>query len=154
MPSHRSFLSSKSQREIWCHLLMCAGQPAQLQIPRGHVFFKRRSLKGITANGSVALRAFNYEPPPRQNHENREVQTFVFTLRTLMKLPRPSGAELHGLDVDSLATELTQVNKAPKMQRRAYRAHGWINLATLKWSLLKKITIAMPMKKHHTFTPS
>ena len=23
MPSHRSFLSSKSQREIWCHLLIC-----------------------------------------------------------------------------------------------------------------------------------
>ena len=42
------------------YLQMCAGQPAQLQIPRGHVFFKCRSLKGITANGSVALRAFNY----------------------------------------------------------------------------------------------
>ena len=36
-------------------------------------------------------------------------------------------AELKGLDVDSLVTEHIQVNKAPKMRRRTYRAHGWIN---------------------------
>ena len=36
-------------------------------------------------------------------------------------------AELKGLDVDSLVIEHIQVNKAPKMQRRTYRAHGWIN---------------------------
>ena len=38
-----------------------------------------------------------------------------------------SHAELEGLDVDSLVTEHIQVNKAPKMRRRTYRAHGWIN---------------------------
>ena len=42
------------------YLQMCARQPAQLQIPWSHVFFKCRSLKGTTANASVALRAFNY----------------------------------------------------------------------------------------------
>ena len=38
-----------------------------------------------------------------------------------------SHAELKGLDVDSLVIEHIQVNKAPKMRRRTYRAHGWIN---------------------------
>jgi large subunit ribosomal protein L17e len=35
--------------------------------------------------------------------------------------------DLNGLDVDSLVIEHIQVNKAPKMRRRTYRAHGWIN---------------------------
>ncbi|XP_036095434.1 60S ribosomal protein L17-like [Rousettus aegyptiacus] len=38
-----------------------------------------------------------------------------------------SNAELKGLDVDSLVIEHIQVNKAPKMQHRTYRAGGWIN---------------------------
>ncbi|XP_052023425.1 60S ribosomal protein L17-like [Apodemus sylvaticus] len=38
-----------------------------------------------------------------------------------------SNAELKGLDIDSLVTEHIQVNKAPKMRRRTYRAHGRIN---------------------------
>ncbi|EHB08345.1 60S ribosomal protein L17, partial [Heterocephalus glaber] len=38
-----------------------------------------------------------------------------------------SDAELKGLDVDSLIIEHIQVNKAPKMHSRTYRAHGWIN---------------------------
>ena len=38
-----------------------------------------------------------------------------------------SNAELTGLDVDSLVIEHIQVNKAPKMQRGTYRAHGWTN---------------------------
>uniref|UniRef100_A0A8C0RA65 Large ribosomal subunit protein uL22 n=1 Tax=Canis lupus familiaris TaxID=9615 RepID=A0A8C0RA65_CANLF len=38
-----------------------------------------------------------------------------------------SNAELKGLDVDSLVIEHIQVNKAPKMRRRTYRAHGQIN---------------------------
>ncbi|VCX41140.1 unnamed protein product [Gulo gulo] len=39
-----------------------------------------------------------------------------------------SDAELKTLDVDSLVTEHIQVNKAPKMWHRTYRAHGQINL--------------------------
>nr|AAP86270.1 Ac2-210 [Rattus norvegicus] len=39
-----------------------------------------------------------------------------------------SNAELKGLDGDSLVIEHIQVNKAPKMRRRTYRAHGRINL--------------------------
>ena len=38
-----------------------------------------------------------------------------------------SNAELKGLDVDSLVIEHIQVNKAPKMWYRIYRAHGQIN---------------------------
>ena len=38
-----------------------------------------------------------------------------------------SNAELKGLDVDSVVSERIQVNKAAKMQRRTYRAHGWTN---------------------------
>ncbi|KAI4570001.1 hypothetical protein MJT46_007295 [Ovis ammon polii x Ovis aries] len=38
-----------------------------------------------------------------------------------------SNAELKGLDVDSLVIEHIQVNKAPKMWRRTYRAHSQIN---------------------------
>ncbi|XP_012370087.1 60S ribosomal protein L17-like [Octodon degus] len=38
-----------------------------------------------------------------------------------------SNAELKGLDVDSLVIEHIQVNKAPRMHPRTYRAHGRIN---------------------------
>ncbi|XP_068693415.1 large ribosomal subunit protein uL22-like [Montipora capricornis] len=38
-----------------------------------------------------------------------------------------SNAEYKGLDVDSLVIEHVQVNAAPKMRRRTYRAHGRIN---------------------------
>lgn len=38
-----------------------------------------------------------------------------------------SSAELKGLDVDSLVIEHIQVKKAPKMQRRIFRAHGRVN---------------------------
>ena len=39
-------------------------------------------------------------------------------------------AELKGLDVDSLVIEHIQVNKAPKMQCRIYRACGRINTSS------------------------
>ncbi|XP_040597390.1 60S ribosomal protein L17-like [Mesocricetus auratus] len=38
-----------------------------------------------------------------------------------------SNAELKGLNVDSLVIEHIQVNKAPKMHQRIYRAHDGIN---------------------------
>ncbi|XP_040584266.1 60S ribosomal protein L17-like [Mesocricetus auratus] len=38
-----------------------------------------------------------------------------------------SNAERKGLEVDSLVIEHIQVNKAPKMCQRIYRAHGRIN---------------------------
>ncbi|KAK1338575.1 hypothetical protein QTO34_019229 [Cnephaeus nilssonii] len=38
-----------------------------------------------------------------------------------------SDAELQGLDVDSLVIEHIQVNRAPRMQRRTYGAHGQMN---------------------------
>merc|ERR1712130_97047 len=38
-----------------------------------------------------------------------------------------SNAEYKGLDADHLVIEHIQVNRAPKMRRRTYRAHGRIN---------------------------
>ncbi|XP_065837124.1 large ribosomal subunit protein uL22-like [Oscarella lobularis] len=38
-----------------------------------------------------------------------------------------SNAEVKGLDTDALAIDHIQVNAAPKMRRRTYRAHGRIN---------------------------
>merc|ERR1712232_185659 len=38
-----------------------------------------------------------------------------------------SNAEVQGLDVDKLIISHMQVNQAPKMRRRTYRAHGRIN---------------------------
>ena len=38
-----------------------------------------------------------------------------------------SNGELKGIDVDSLVIEHIQVNKAPRMRRRTYRAHGQFN---------------------------
>merc|ERR1711918_273794 len=38
-----------------------------------------------------------------------------------------SNAEFKGLDTDHLVIESIQVNAAPKMRRRTYRAHGRIN---------------------------
>ena len=38
-----------------------------------------------------------------------------------------SNADLKGLDGDKLVIEHIQVNRAPKMRRRTYRAHGRIN---------------------------
>ena len=38
-----------------------------------------------------------------------------------------SNAELQNLDVDDLVVAHVQVNAAPKMRRRTYRAHGRIN---------------------------
>jgi len=38
-----------------------------------------------------------------------------------------ANADLKGLDVDRLVIEHIQVNRAPKMRRRTYRAHGRIN---------------------------
>merc|ERR1711894_736582 len=38
-----------------------------------------------------------------------------------------SNAEYKGLDIDHLVIEHIQVNRAPKMRRRTYRAHGRIN---------------------------
>ena len=48
-----------------------------------------------------------------------------FSLRMLNNAE--SHAELKGLDVASLVIEHIQVNKAPRMRRRTYSAHGRIN---------------------------
>ncbi|XP_030679512.1 60S ribosomal protein L17-like [Nomascus leucogenys] len=55
----------------------------------------------------------------------RPKKSAEFLLHMLKKAE--SNAELKGLDVDSLVIGHIQVDKAPKMRRRTYRAHGRIN---------------------------
>ncbi|XP_040586960.1 60S ribosomal protein L17-like [Mesocricetus auratus] len=55
----------------------------------------------------------------------RSKKSAEFLLRMLKNAE--SNAELKGLDVDSLVIEHIQVNKAPKMCKRTYRAHSRIN---------------------------
>ncbi|KAF6339754.1 hypothetical protein mRhiFer1_008031 [Rhinolophus ferrumequinum] len=53
----------------------------------------------------------------------KRAQNFYCTYLKMLRV----NAEPKGLDVDSLVIEHIQVNKAPKMRHRMYRAHGWIN---------------------------
>ena len=46
---------------------------------------------------------------------------------------------VQGLDVDSLVVEHIQVNAAPKMRRRTYRAHGRINRKSLSIFIVKAL---------------
>ncbi len=47
-----------------------------------------------------------------------------------------SNAEVKMLNTDALVIEHIQVNRAAKMRRRTYRAHGRINRKTLEHSFL------------------
>ena len=53
-----------------------------------------------------------------------------------------SNAEFKSLDADSVVIEHIQVNKAPKMWCRTYRAHGWISPYTSSPSH-RKMTLTM-----------
>uniref|UniRef100_A0A672K7G5 Large ribosomal subunit protein uL22 n=1 Tax=Sinocyclocheilus grahami TaxID=75366 RepID=A0A672K7G5_SINGR len=53
--------------------------------------------------------------------------SFAEFLLHMLKNAESNHCCLGGLDVDSLVIEHIQVNKAPKMRRRTYRAHGRIN---------------------------
>lgn len=62
----------------------------------------------------------------------------------LQRLKNAEDGEFQGLDVDSLVLKHIQVNKAPKMHHRTYRARAWVHPyasslpAPLRWSLLRK----------------
>ncbi|KAJ1077198.1 hypothetical protein K5549_005368 [Capra hircus] len=58
-----------------------------------------------------------------------------------------SSAELKGLDVDSLVIEHIQVNQAPKMRRRTYRAHGRIHPSMKEEAAQKKKISQKKLKK-------
>jgi len=77
-----------------------------------------------------------------------------------------ANAEIKNLDIDSLHVSHVQVNRAPKMRRRTYRAHGRINpymsspchvelILTEKEAPIKKSkekTEAAPTKKSKKFS--
>jgi len=75
-------------------------------------------------NGGVGrkaqIKAFNGTTQGRWPEKSAE-----FLLQLLRNAE--SNADYKGLDVDRLVIEHIQVNRAPKMRRRTYRAHGRIN---------------------------
>merc|ERR1711894_463260 len=56
-----------------------------------------------------------------------QAKNFGATQGRWPKKSAESNAEYKGLDTDHLVIEHIQVNRAPKMRRRTYRAHGRIN---------------------------
>lgn len=64
-----------------------------------------------------------------KNHGTTQGRWPVKSANFLLQLLKnaESNAEFKGLDVDHLVIEHIQVNRAPKMRRRTYRAHGRIN---------------------------
>merc|ERR1711899_265330 len=65
----------------------------------------------------------------QKNHGHSQgrwpVKSATFLLQLLKNAE--SNADVKGLDVDSLVIDHIQVNRAPYMRRRTYRAHGRIN---------------------------
>merc|ERR1712071_172389 len=59
---------------------------------------------------------------PQGRWPKKECRVLVTTLENA-----ESNADVKGLDVDSLVIDHIQVNRAPYMRRRTYRAHGRIN---------------------------
>ena len=58
-----------------------------------------------------------------------------------------SNADTKGLDVDSLVIQHAQCNRAPRMRRRTYRAHGRINR---KFTLARNAGVLVsPGRKAH-----
>jgi len=71
-----------------------------------------------------------YLTPPLVHHQMICIQSFVLSITLCildMLKNAESNAEYKGLDADHLVVDHIQVNRAPKMRRRTYRAHGRIN---------------------------
>ncbi|KAL4674349.1 hypothetical protein H8959_018283 [Pygathrix nigripes] len=66
---------------------------------------------------------------PRKSCKSRgsNLRVHFKNTRETAQAIKESNSELKGLDVDSLVIEHIQVNKAPKIHRRTYRARGRIN---------------------------
>merc|ERR1712168_726144 len=64
-----------------------------------------------------------------KNHKAPQGRWPIKSAEFLLQLLKnaESNADVKGLDVDSLVIEHIQVNRAPYMRRRTYRAHGRIN---------------------------
>merc|ERR1740117_2460194 len=74
-------------------------------------------------NGDVGRKAQCKQFKHPQGRWPKKSAEVVFGLLSNAK----SNAEVKGLDVDALVVEHAMVNRAPRMRRRTYRAHGRIN---------------------------
>ncbi|KAK3732221.1 hypothetical protein QZH41_015310 [Actinostola sp. cb2023] len=100
-----------------------------------HVRKATRYLKDVVAKKQIIpFRKFNGGVGRKAQAKNRKApgsqgrwpKKSAEILLQLLKNAE-SNAEFKGLDVDSLVVEHIQVNEAPSMRRRTYRAHGRIN---------------------------
>merc|ERR1711915_993735 len=104
-------------------------------IKKMHIRKANRYLKDVVAkkqlvpfrrfNGGVGRKAQakNHKAPGSQGRWPKKSAEILLQLLKNAE----SNAEFKGLDVDSLVVEHIQVNEAPSMRRRTYRAHGRIN---------------------------
>ncbi|KAM7441091.1 60S ribosomal protein L17 [Porites harrisoni] len=89
------------------------------------VVAKKQIIPFLRFNGGVGRKAQakNHKAPGSQGRWPKKSAEILLQLLKNAE----SNAEFKGLDVDSLVVEHIQVNAAPKMRRRTYRAHGRIN---------------------------
>merc|ERR1712198_76210 len=104
-------------------------------IKKMHIRKATRYLKDVVAKKQlIPFRRFNGGVGRKAQAKNRKApgsqgrwpKKSAEILLQLLKNAE-SNAEFKGLDVDALVVEHIQVNEAPSMRRRTYRAHGRIN---------------------------
>eukprot|EP00040_Diaphanoeca_grandis_P038167 m.255931 g.255931 ORF g.255931 m.255931 type:complete len:191 (-) comp33980_c0_seq1:139-711(-) len=88
-----------------------------------NVIAKKEIVPFTRYNGDVGRKAQCKQFKHPQGRWPKKSAEVVFGLLSNAK----SNAEVKGLDVDALVIEHAMVNRAPRMRRRTYRAHGRIN---------------------------
>uniref|UniRef100_A0A2K6SSP8 Large ribosomal subunit protein uL22 n=1 Tax=Saimiri boliviensis boliviensis TaxID=39432 RepID=A0A2K6SSP8_SAIBB len=93
-----------------------------------HVHFKNTRETAQAIKGMHIRKATKYMKDAKQWGWTQQGQWPKKSAEFLLHMLKnaESNAELKGLHVDSLVIEHVQVNKAPKMRRWTYRAHGRI----------------------------
>lgn len=88
-----------------------------------NVIDKKEIVPFTRYNGDVGKKAQCKQFKHPQGRWPKKSAEFVYGLLVNAK----SNAEVKGLDIEALQIEHAMVNRAPRMRRRTYRAHGRIN---------------------------
>ncbi|XP_065060436.1 large ribosomal subunit protein uL22 [Rhopilema esculentum] len=102
-------------------------------VKKMHIRKAYRYLKDVVAKKQIVpFRRFSGgvgRKAQAKNHKHSQGRWPEKSAKFLLQLLKnaESNAEVKGLDVDSLVIDHIQVNRAPYMRRRTYRAHGRIN---------------------------